>query len=101
MTQTLNQKQVDELLRKWPMRQEARPTSEDFEGFKPIKEEFERLHRIPESQRTPWQVEAHSELLATLFLEYSDSAWFAWDRKSLSEAEMNAAAAHHLKQYQQ
>lgn len=99
MTEQLNQQQVNEVLRKWPLRTENRPTTEDFEAFKPIKEQWERLNTIPEAQRTVWQREAHAILLAELITTY-DNPWFQWDRSRLSPGALNAAAAHHLKQYQ-
>lgn len=95
MTEKLNQQQVNEVLRRWPLRQEARPAAEYYAAFKPIKEQWERLRGIPEAQRTPWQHEAHAALLAELIAGY-DSPWFAWNRTGLSDTEMNAAAQHYI-----
>lgn len=99
MTEQLNQQQVNEVLRKWPMRPEARPSSEEYAVFAPIRDQWEKLNLIPEAQRTVWQREAHAVLLAGLITTY-DSAWFAWTKPYGQNGAMNAAAVHHLKQYQ-
>lgn len=100
MTQSLNQQQVDELLRKWPLRPEARPSTEEYAVFAPIRDQWERLNAIPESKRTPWQVEAHAELFAKLITDYW-SPWFQWSKLGQSATTFNAAFQHHVKQCQQ
>ena len=97
--QTLNQEQVNETLRKWETRTEARPTSEEYAAFKPLRDEWERLNTIPEAQRTSWQVEAHAELFDELIKNYW-SPFFAWSKLNQSDKTFAAAAAHHMKQYQ-
>jgi hypothetical protein len=97
--QTLNQEQVNETLRKWETRTEARPTSEEYAVFAPLRDEWERLNAIPEASRTPWQVEAHAELFDRLITDYW-SPWWQWSKQNQSSATFNAAFQHHVKQYQ-
>jgi hypothetical protein len=98
-TKTLNQDQVNAALRSWETRAEARPTSEEYAVFAPLRDEGERLNAIPEAQRTPWQAEAHAELFAKLITDYW-SPWFQWSKLNQSAATFNAAFQHHVKQYQ-
>lgn len=99
MTQPLNQQQVNEVLRKWPLRTENRPTSEEYAVFAPLRDQWEKLNAIPEAQRTPWQAEAHAELFAKLITDYW-SPWFQWSKLNQSAATFNAAFQHHVNQYQ-
>lgn len=83
-TTPLNQDQVNAALRSWEMRIEARPTSEEYAVFAPLRDEWERLNGIPEAQRTPWQVEAHAELFDRLITDYW-SPWYAWSKLNISD----------------
>jgi hypothetical protein len=99
-TKTLNQEQVNAAIRSWDVRIEAKPTAEEYERFKPLRDQWEKLNSIPEAQRTSWQVEAHAALFDELITNYW-SPFFAWSKLNQSDKTFTAAAAHHLKQYQQ
>jgi hypothetical protein len=63
------------------------------EPIRAMEEEFQKLHAVAESQRTPKQHERPAELLADLILSHQ---WTGW---GLTDSEMNAAVVHHVSQY--
>jgi hypothetical protein len=72
-----------------------KPSSEEYQEFRKVADEFEPLHKISEDHRTDAQRTAHGELLSELMLRF-DNRWLNWDWKGLSPAEMNNAFAAHV-----
>jgi hypothetical protein len=96
-TMTLNNEQLAAMTRTWEARQETKPSAEEFEIFKPLRDEWEKLNSIPTAQRTPWQEEAHTALFAGLITDYW-SPWYQWSKLNISDQKFNAAYEHHVAQ---
>jgi hypothetical protein len=94
---TFNTEQLAAISRKWEARTEAKPSAEEFEIFKPLRDEWERLNSIPTAARTPWQEEAHTELFAKLITDYW-SPWWQWSKLNISDQKFNAAYQYYVAQ---